>query len=57
MKGLRIYGFPELEPQPFLNTPKRPSIIHFGTRLSLLTETLTGNLEGVYRGYSNKTSP
>ena len=32
MKGLRIYGFPELEPQPFLNTPKRPSIIHFGTK-------------------------
>ena len=46
MNGLRIYGFPELKPQLFLNTPIRPSIKHFGTRLRLLTETLTGTLVG-----------
>ena len=37
---------PELKPQPFLNTPIRPGIIHLRTRLSLLTETLTGTLVG-----------
>ena len=46
MHGLRIYDFPELKPQPFLNTPIRPGIIHFRTRLNLLTETLTGTLIG-----------
>ena len=46
MHGLRIYGSPELKPQPFLNTPIRPGIIHLRTRLILLSETLTGTLVG-----------
>ena len=36
-----IYGFHELNPRPFLNTSIRPGIIRSGTKLSLLTETLT----------------
>ena len=47
MDGFRatigIYGFHELKLRPFLNTPIRPGIIHSGTKLSLLTETLTGS--------------
>ena len=46
MEGLRrtigIYGFHEFKRRPFLNTPIRPGIIRSGTKLSLLTETLTG---------------
>ena len=37
-----IYGFHKLKLWPFLNTPIRPGIIHSETKLSLLTETLTG---------------
>ena len=40
-----IYGFQELKPQPFLNTPIRSGIIHYGTGLGLVIETLTGTLE------------
>lgn len=40
-----IYGFQELKPQPFLNTPIRSGIIHNGTGLGLVIETLTGTLE------------
>ena len=40
-----IYGFQELKPQPFLNTPIRSGIIHYGTGLGLVIETLTGILE------------
>ena len=36
-----IYGFHELNLRPFLNTSIRPGIIRSGTKLSLLTETLT----------------
>ena len=32
-------------PQPFLNTPIRSGIIHYGTGLGLVMETLTGTLE------------
>ena len=39
-----IYSSRELKFQPFLNMPIRPGIIHSGTRLSLLTDTLTGTL-------------
>ena len=39
-----IYGFQELKPQPFLNTPIRSGIIHNGTGLGLVIETLTGTL-------------
>ena len=37
-----IYGFQDLEPQSFLNTPIRSGIIHYGTGLGLVIETLTG---------------
>ena len=40
-----IYGFQELKPQPFLNTPIRSGIIHNGTGLGLVMETLTGTLQ------------
>lgn len=40
-----IYGFQELKPQPFLKTPIRSGIIHYGTGLGLVIETLTGTLE------------
>ena len=42
-----IYGFQELKPQPFLNAPMRSGIIHRGTRLRLMIETLTGTLKGL----------
>ena len=42
--AIGIYGFHELKLRPFLNTPIRPGIIRSGTKLSLLTETLTGTL-------------
>ena len=45
LSGLRstigIYGFHELKLRPFLNTPIRPGLIRSGTKLSLLTQTLT----------------
>ena len=48
MNGLRsttgIYGFHEPKLQPFLKMQIRPGIIHSGTKLSVLTETLTGTL-------------
>ena len=37
-----IYGFQELKPQPFLNTTIRSGIMHYGTGLGLVIETLTG---------------
>ena len=37
-----IYDSPVPRPQPFLNTPTSPTTIQFGTRLSLLIETLIG---------------
>ena len=59
MKGLRstirIYDFHEFKLWPFLNTPIRPGIIRSGTKLSLLTETLTGTLVEL-RDYPHKTS-
>ena len=42
--AIGIYGFHELKLRPFLNTPIRPGIIRSGTKLSLLTKTLTGTL-------------
>ena len=42
--AIGTYGFHELKLRPFLNTPIRPGIIRSGTKLSLLTETLTGTL-------------
>ena len=42
--AIGTYGFHELKLQPFLNTPIRPGIIRSGTKLSSLTETLTGTL-------------
>ena len=59
MKGLRstigIYGFHEFKLWPFLNAPIRLGIIRSGTKLSLLTETLTGTLVEL-RDYPHKTS-
>ena len=40
-----IYGFQELKPKPFLNTPIRSGIIHYATGLGLVIQTLTGTLE------------
>ena len=40
-----IYSFQELKPQPFLNTSIRSGVIHYGTGLGLVIETLTGTLE------------
>ena len=40
-----IYGFQELKPKPFLNTPIRSGIIHYAAGLGLVIETLTGTLE------------
>ena len=50
----RIYGYHELKPQPFTN---RPGNTHIGTRLRLLTQSLTRNLSQGKRSYSHKTSP
>ena len=41
-----IYHSPVPRPPPFLITPARPAIIRFGTRKSLLIETLTGTPVG-----------
>ena len=44
-----IYGFNALKLRPFLNTPTRPGIIRSGTKLSLLTKTLTGTFVELWR--------
>ena len=44
-KLIGIYGFHELKLRPFLNMPIIPGIIRSGTKLSLLTEAVTGTLE------------
>ena len=43
-KLIRIYGFHELKLWPFLNMPIIPGSIRSGTKLSLLTEAVTGLL-------------
>ena len=43
-KLIGIYGFHELKLRPFLNMPIIPGSIRCGTKLSLLTEAVTGLL-------------
>ena len=42
-----IYDLLAPRPPPFLNRPTRPTTIRFGTRSSLLIETLTGTHVGL----------